>query len=239
MSDVHDARIRQTVARLHDQGLDLDPGLRAEIIALGPSAVDALLDLAARYEPEIDEVPQYGWGPMHAVVLLGEWPSERLVEPLLALFCRTPTLDLMLDRLIVMLPKLGAPLVEPLLALHADGDHFRRGDCATILARLGVRDDRIWELLVSRLGVEEFVNADALGHYGDPRAIPLIAAAFDAVPPNTMELWGLEECADAIRDLGGTLTSAQESRMIAVAVRECAGGPVDLDQILRRLRLTQ
>src|SRR5581483_10352301 len=91
------ATIDVAVQRLHAQDRPLDPGLRREIVALGPSVVPALVDIL---EADIRE-PQRSWASSHAVELLGELNATAAIGSMLRLLAATETLDAVHDVLIV------------------------------------------------------------------------------------------------------------------------------------------
>src|SRR5271165_5371965 len=76
------------------------------------------------------------------------------------------------DELIDALVHLGAPALEPLLALYEELGEENAGDIGFLLAALNVRDPRVLKILTDRL---EYDLSDAvlcLDVYGDPAAIP-------------------------------------------------------------------
>jgi hypothetical protein len=69
---------------------------------------------------------------------------------------------------------LGAPTLEPMLELYEEVGEEDGGGIAFMLAGLGMRDQRIFELLLERLEYEAGDGALSLSLYGDPAAIPHI-----------------------------------------------------------------
>ena len=57
--------------------------------------------------------------------------------------------------------------------------------CA-IIAGLGVRDERIFEHLSSRLGENPTMAAGWLADYGDPRAVPAIRRELEETTPDPL-----------------------------------------------------
>ena len=94
-----------------------------------------------------------------------------------------------------------------------------------ILAGLGHQSEELYEILVSFLRTNTEQGAQALAEYGDPRALPLLNKAYDEleVPREDDEsLWGdqpIIEVAQAIEDLGGGLTVAQQDKLDRVRNR--------------------
>jgi hypothetical protein len=151
---------------------------------------------------------------VHAVELLGALGAADGVDPMLEVFTRTPVPDPIHEKVLVVLPGLGRVVLEPALRAYAESSHDETRDsiCA-ILAELGVRDARIYELLLAQLPRTPLDAASNLQHYGDERAIPHLARAleewvlgrsdglFTEVPAVVL--------AQAITRLGGTLTDVQ------------------------------
>jgi hypothetical protein len=116
-----------------------------------------------------------------------------------------------------LMPQFGVAALEPLLAAHAASiDPEFRKDCCSVLAKLGLRDDRIFQALIE--GMEHNPDAGAMwvAEYGDPRALPLLSAALnrfeESRDPNPFANHAVIELEDAIRRLGGTLTPAQQRK---------------------------
>ena len=94
-----------------------------------------------------------------------------------------------------------------------------------ILAGLGRQDEELYEILVGFLRSNPEQGAQALADYGDPRALPLLAAVYDGLETpggNDDPLWGdqpIIEVAQAIDDLGGSQTAAQQDKLDRVRSR--------------------
>lgn len=86
------------------------------------------------------------------------------------------------DDLTEAVTALGAPALEPLLELYHDIGEEQGGDVGFILAGLGLRDQRILEILLERLEYDAGEGALSLSLYGDPAAIPHIQRVLDEVP---------------------------------------------------------
>jgi hypothetical protein len=84
---------------------------------------------------------------------------------------------------------------------------------ASVLARVGLRDDRILDLLLAQLRRAP-AFAGNLAEYGDPRALPSLLEALDAFElnesGNPFANHALIEIRCAIEELGGTLTAEQQ-----------------------------
>jgi hypothetical protein len=209
------------VQRLHTQERQLDPELHREIVALGPTVVPALVEVL---EADIRE-PQRSWASTHAVELLGELNATDAIEAMLRLLAATEPLAAVHDTLIRTLGTLGAAVAEPALRLHAESHDLElRASLCAILARTGVRDDRIFEALVGLLRVNPDMGASDLAIYHDARALPHLSDAFDSCEldnePSLLSNQAFIELKSAIEDLGGTLSDAQVARYAqAIAAR--------------------
>lgn len=72
------------------------------------------------------------------------------------------------EDIVEFLVKLGAPALEPLLALYGKLEESESGDIAFTLASLKVRDDRILQLLTDRLEFDSRDTVLLFEMYGDP-----------------------------------------------------------------------
>lgn len=89
--------------------------------------------------------------------------------------------------------RLGEAAVEPLLELTGELDEEDSGDVLFLLSGLGVRDERIKELLLEQLEFRADEGALALATYGDPDAIPAIEAVLGQLDLNDPDHVGLKE----------------------------------------------
>ncbi len=101
---------------------------------------------------------------------------------------------------------LGAPMLEPLLELYAEVGEENGGEVAFMLAGLGVRDQRILDLLIERLEYEAGDGALSLSLYGDPAAIPHIERILRDVPEDDEHL--RHELQSAITQIESSQTEA-------------------------------
>jgi hypothetical protein len=179
---------------------------RDEVLALGTGAVPALLRI-------LDDEVLEGWAPVHAVRLLGEMRISTAIGPMLRALAETDPLDMLRDAILASLPKIGEPVIEPALRAYAEADDRAfRVNVGSILARIGVLDDRIFAVLLEMLEISPSRAGD-LAQYGDDRALPYLSRAFDACALGDSDSpfanQDLVELHAAIEDLGGTLTSRQ------------------------------
>src|SRR5271166_1361566 len=103
------------------------------------------------------------------------------------------------DELIDALVHLGAPALEPLLALYEELGEENAGDIGFLLAALNVRDPRVLKILTDRLEYDLSDAALCLDVYGDPAAIPALEKILAQLPPEDASL--TNELTSAIENL--------------------------------------
>ncbi|HET8548066.1 MAG TPA: SEC-C metal-binding domain-containing protein [Bryobacteraceae bacterium] len=86
------------------------------------------------------------------------------------------------DELVEAFIEIGAPAVEPLLALYEEFGEEEGGEVGFLLASLQVRDQRIRKLLVDRLEYDAWDAAICLGLYADPETKPALEKVLSEVP---------------------------------------------------------
>jgi hypothetical protein len=166
----------------------------------------ALLDDPARALPDLTRFASEDHSESNVdvdLVLLDIFRSLRTPEALpflVELVRRDPgNVD---DELIEAFVELGAPAVDPLLALlHELGD-APPGDLPFLLASLHVRDPRILAALTRRLEQEPWDGALALEIYGDPAALPALEAARGTVLPGDERTQGYIDSAIGFLSIG-------------------------------------
>jgi len=231
MSGIHAENARSIVRQLIDTGERLPKELRSTIFHLGDAGVTTLLDILEDETLAQIDSPGEGWAPIHAAALLGDLRAATAVEPMLRALARTDPLDILHDRVVSSLPRIGAPVVEPALRAAASADEEVLDSVASVLARVGLRDDRILDVLLAQLRrVPSF--AGNLAEYGDPRALPSLLEALDAFAldesGNPFANHALIEIRCAIEELGGTLTAEQQLK--------CQRGQAAAESVRQRLR---
>jgi hypothetical protein len=151
------------------------------------------------------------------LAIFRHWSAPEALPYYLQLISREP--DEVSDELIDCLVHLGAPALEPLLALYEKLGEENAGDIGFLLSALRVRDARILRLLTERL---EYDLSDAvlcLDIYGDPAAIPALEHMLAQLP---------EQDATLRNELVSTIESLQKPKASAEAEPH---GPFDLFDI--------
>ncbi len=227
------APTHQALVRFETVGEDLDPALRAELLALGPAAIPGLLRFLEDDELWDVDSPSEGYAPLHAVDLLVELRATETIDTMLDALCDTVWDENLHDRLIMGLRKLGAPVLEPALArLAATEDEVAREGLCAVLADLGIRDSRIFDALSALFARNPVQGAIAFGEYGDPAALPLLARAieeFDLDPKiHTLELPSLVEAHESIAPLPPALRARVDEmfELVEEAAKELPPVPV-------------
>jgi hypothetical protein len=208
------------VELLIEAGKQLSPQLRERILALGLKAVLPLLALLQDAELRNVDAPGEGWVPIHAAELLGELGAPEAVEPMLRALDDTEPGYYLYDTLVRALPRLGAAVVEPALAAYRTADPEFRSHLCSVLAKLGVKDERIYAALVEEYPRDPVLGAIHFAEYGDPRALPLLSKTVDEyvedTSDNLLANQLLVEVVEAIKELGGTLTPEQQEKVDSI-----------------------
>lgn len=166
---------------------------------------------------EVDAPPE-AWAPIHAAMLLRKMGHTAAVPILLRAYLVTARKDALNYAACQAL--LGwREAIQPIINIAASTENDAvLDDIFELLATLQVQDDRIFDVFADDLTVNPGA-ARFLGLYGDKRALPLIAKAFDATLVVTSDIVAntpLFEMADAILELGGSVSDAQKQKLARV-----------------------
>lgn len=158
-------------AALVRAGQDLHPEAADAIRSVGPNVVPVLVEILSEELLLSADGPGEGWAPIHAVDLLTDLRAVEAIEPMLRLLEDTDFMDIVHDRLLQRMSHFGEPVVQPALPAYAGTrDEDFRISLAGVLSRSGVRDERIFTLLLERLTADTS-EAQHLVDYGDSRAL--------------------------------------------------------------------
>jgi hypothetical protein len=203
------------IARLRETGEKLTPKLREELLSLGRSAVEPLIELL---EDDLGD-----WPSIHAVDLLADLKATEAIEPMLDALPELTFDDILYSRIVTRLPDLGPAVVEPALAVLSDEqeqgedtDEETVSGICEVLAKLGVKDERVFEALCWAFKRGEPWTASAFAIYGDKRAVPILEAAIATFEPDFGRAWGGVELMDLVEpyeNLGGVLPPDVRARV--------------------------
>jgi hypothetical protein len=214
MSEVaNDARL--CVRQLIGLKENLPDTLRLDILGLGHTAVQPLVEILRDEKLALKKAPGGGYAPIHAAQLLGELRAEEAIEPMLHVLADTDPLNILHDQVIRSMLKIGPTVMEPALRVAVNAAPDLQDSLASILARIGLRDERILGMLLGQLRRNPDW-AGNLAHYGDPCAVPRLLDALDQYEivedENPFSNHALVELREAIEELGGSLTAEQQQK---------------------------
>ncbi|HEX4456508.1 MAG TPA: SEC-C domain-containing protein [Polyangia bacterium] len=212
------------IEKLFSVGERLPARLKEEIVALGPAIEPQLRRLIDDDELFNVDARGQGWAPLHAVTLLGAMRAAKSIPRLVTLLASSTYDEYVWDRSMQALQAMGAPAFEPCLAAYATAeDEEVRSSLASAMSDLGVKDERLFELLVERLDREIGISASNLASYGDERGLPHLTRALEQYPLDPADghrFLGQDviELCEAIERLGGVLTETQRRKQRRVGI---------------------
>jgi len=208
------AAIDRLIERLFSVGQRLSSSLRKQIVEQGPAAESLLIAIIGDDALYAEDARGLGYAPIHALRLLGELRSTAAIPRILHVLMDSDSLDIARGAAYGALKDIGAPAMEPCLAAYASSTEVEdRIDLAGILSDLGVRDERIYAVLLEELARDAESGAGNLAAYGDPRALPHLSRALDdyqfVKADSPLANHTIVELCAAIEELGGDLTETQ------------------------------
>lgn len=212
----------EDIAKLVDQlftvGERLPPSLHDAIVERRHEAEPLLIALIDDDALYAEQSRGEGYAPLHALRLLGALESVAAVPNMLRVVETSDHMDIAYSTAIHALKGLGAHVLEAGLAAYAaTSDEKFRESLSEVLAGLGVRDERIYQIIVDRLRSNVMLGACNLASYGDPKALPLLTSTLDECPLAADDSRHADhdpiELAAAIEDLGGRLTESQQWKL--------------------------
>lgn len=217
------------VTQLSSVGSCLTDSVFTEITNRGDEVIPELIAILEDAELAKDDAPGDGYVPSHAAEILKRLRAIEAIEPMLRVLSQCDCLDALYSDLIRALASFGLPVLEPALKAHALATADQRRAIEDVLASLGVRDQRIFALLLQRLHEDVSLGATFLTSYGDPAALPDLSKALDACVVNarrgTLDRFEVVDLAYAIEDLGGTLTE-QQAKLHDLASKPASKPPI-------------
>ena len=221
---------RRSTGSLSDSSLSengLSSSLRKQIAEHGAAAESALLEIIGNDALFAEDARGLGYTPIHALKLLGDLRSTAAISRIIEVLTSSDSLDVARGAAYGALKSIGAPVLEPCLAAYAatveDAD---RVDLSGILSDIGVRDERIYSVLLEELARDPESGAGNLASYGDSRALPHLSRALDEYQfvkaDSPLANHVVIELCSAIEDLGGQLTDLQiekRARFLSIGER--------------------
>ena len=221
LAEYSPGEVLDAAARGH---LGLDHRFLHALIDRPAEALPAVLSFAERDRSSdaVDLAPEL-------IALLRHWKTPEAV-PFLIRYIKEDPEDVP-DEAMESLVEIGAPALEPLLALYDELEESGSAEVAFVLASLRIRDERILRVLIDRLEYDLSDAALLLSIYGDPAGKPALEAATAELSANETEL--KKEIADALQTIDEASASAsspveEEAFDIWALYPERSDLPVDL-----------
>ncbi|MGH9654896.1 MAG: hypothetical protein ACRD6B_15685, partial [Bryobacteraceae bacterium] len=148
LNEANPAEVLEAAAEAH---LGLDHRFLHSLADRREEALPAVLAFAERdrTEDRIDLAPEI-------IALLRYWQAPEALPFLISYIAEAP--DEIPDEAMEAVVEIGQPALEPLVQLYGKLDISKSGEVAFLLASLGVRDDRIAQILSAR---REYDASDA------------------------------------------------------------------------------
>ena len=180
---------------------DLLAGAANGMVGLDQRWLHALIDDPDRTLPDIvrfaaEDIFEYPVLLEQDLISIFEYLKTPAGIPFLLNAIRRDPEDIQ-DEVVEAFVHIGQPSIEPLLKLYRELDSDKAGEVAFLLAGMNIRDQRILDLLLSRLDTHW---DDALFHlevYGDPAAVEVLEKRFEA----TVDEERRADLTDTITDL--------------------------------------
>jgi hypothetical protein len=203
----------------------LPNAVRDSVLASGHARIAELLDILADENQWGPDEDAEGCASIHAATLLGELKAIDAIEPMLDVLGEVEIDGQLAMAAVDALSGMGRVVVDPVLRRNRESENFEvHFGYAEILARAGVQDERVFDLLCRELESDVAFGAALLGMYGDSNALDRLLHALDSVrlqPGKDEALRAIDimEVCTAVEKLGGSLTAEQvEKRASASAL---------------------
>lgn len=205
-----------------EQSNEVYEALCEELIPQGVVIAPALLAILNNKTLQFVDTPGKGKVPIYAAQLLGELKYLETATPMLACLEKLDNLSILHETIIFSLISFGEPLLPILLmSYEASSDPTFCRTLSEILISLKIRDERIYEICLNQLEREPDWGASLLSRYGDERALPHLQRVLDILniykPKLEQSSWlsiqDIVELCEAIKILGGRLTSSQQRKL--------------------------
>ena len=208
------------VSLLLEEGEALSPKLREKILSMGSAAVQPLINMLNNEALQMERAPGRGCGPIHAVGLLGDIQAKEAIQPMLRWLAEMEVgEDILHCEIITALSKYGEIAYQPVLDAfeQAEDDDNRKSLC-DVLVSSGIRNDRIFNMILAFFEKEKAYGALSFALYGDPRALDYLHQAlaeceFKDESQNLFANQVMIDLSSAITELGGQLTPEEAQKL--------------------------
>ncbi len=208
------------VRLLLEEGEVLSARLRAKILSTGAAAIPPLINMLNNEALQMEKAPGKGSAPIHAVDLLAELKAEAAIQPMLRWLAETePSEDILHAKIITALGALGEAAYQPILDVFEKTEEkdLRKSLCDALVCT-GIRNDRIFNIILGLFEAEKDYGATCFALYGDSRALDhlhraLAACEYQDESQNLFENQIIFDLKQAIIELGGQLTLAEAEKL--------------------------
>jgi hypothetical protein len=161
---------QELIRHLRGYAGGLPEAVRRPLVAAGATVVPALIAFVK--DALVNDPPDLGWAPLHAVDLLGALGALRAVPVLLRCLEQADELDLLVEQAAAALRALGAGVLEGCVSAYATTtrDAFR-DRLAGVISQWEIHDERLYTVLLDTLQRTPELGANYLVDYGDVRAL--------------------------------------------------------------------
>lgn len=208
------------VRLLLEEGENLSPKLRAKIISKRSAVVSPLINLLNNEAVQMEQAPGQGWAPIHAVALLGELKAEEAIQPMLNWLAKTEAgEDILHSKIITGLGALGEAAYQPMLdAFEQAADKDLRRSLCDALVCSGIRNDRIFNIILDFFKADKGYGAMSFALYGDPKALDhlhyaLSECEYQDESQNLFANQIIIDLTQAIIELGGQFTRDEAEKL--------------------------
>lgn len=193
--------------------------LRKKILVQGDVVVPSLISVLNMEALHMEGSPGDGWAPIHAAALLGELKAEEAIQPMLRWLLETePSEHILHGQLTTSLGLLGEVAYPFVLEAFEKADEDYRLSLCDVLVNTGIKNERIFNIILDYLHTQIDYGAMISSIYGDAQAIPYLRQALkdwklEDVTDRLMANQEVIELCAAIKELGGTLTPDEEIKL--------------------------
>jgi hypothetical protein len=203
------------IAQLFEGGQELSEELKLQLLQAEPSLVPELVALLDDESLSEMEAPGEGWVPEKAFLVLNELRPIEMLDPVLKIIAKYERDTYLYNTIAVESIGWGDVVIEPILRYlekHKDNPE-EVSSLLCFFSDQDAKDERIFQRMIEHTKLDEGLMCQALGAYGDPRAIPHLIEMFrrfefDKSDPMGFHNHTFIEILAAIEELDGELPPA-------------------------------